>query len=187
MATRFQRAFAKPGDVRETATRSNVDTIRAATRTDLPAIVAIYNQAIPSHVSTAQLEPVTVEERVGWFEAHDPSRHPIWVSETDGAVSGWLSLSPWSDRGAYRHTGELSIYLESSHHGRGLGRMLLAHALAAAPALGLRKIVAGAQEQNTRSRRLFESAGFDVWGRLEGVTEFDGVERDVLLYGKTLT
>lgn len=42
-------------------------TIRHATETDLPAIVAIYNAAIPSCMATADLEPVSVESRLPWF------------------------------------------------------------------------------------------------------------------------
>ena len=37
--------------------------IRDATEADLPAIVDIHNAAIASRVSTAQLEPVTVENQ----------------------------------------------------------------------------------------------------------------------------
>lgn len=34
-----------------------------ATKADLPAVVAIYNQIIPSRLATADLEPVTVASR----------------------------------------------------------------------------------------------------------------------------
>ena len=37
---------------------------KVATKADLPFIVAIYNQTIPSHVVTASLVPVTVEQRL---------------------------------------------------------------------------------------------------------------------------
>ena len=44
----------------ETAATAAI-TIREAIEADLPAIVEIYNAAIASRVSTAQLRPVTVE------------------------------------------------------------------------------------------------------------------------------
>ena len=37
--------------------------IRDATEADLPAIVDIHNAAIASRISTAQLEPVTIESQ----------------------------------------------------------------------------------------------------------------------------
>ena len=41
---------------------------RIATREDLPQIVAIYNATIPSRAVTADLEPVSVQSRVEWFD-----------------------------------------------------------------------------------------------------------------------
>ena len=41
--------------------------IRNATESDLPAIIDIYNAAIATRISTAQLEPVTVESRRDWL------------------------------------------------------------------------------------------------------------------------
>src|SRR5437773_2631091 len=54
---RSRRRSKLPGSV----TRSRPMTVRDATEADLPAIVAIYNAAIPGRTATADLEPVTVE------------------------------------------------------------------------------------------------------------------------------
>ncbi len=43
---------------------------------DLPNIVDIYNQIIPSRLATADLEPVSVESRKSWFHSFTPT-HPI--------------------------------------------------------------------------------------------------------------
>jgi L-amino acid N-acyltransferase YncA len=67
--------------------------MRDAVVADLPAIVEIYNSTIPSRVVSADTEPVSVGQRLGWFEEHEPSRRPIWVVEEEGEVIGWLSLS----------------------------------------------------------------------------------------------
>ena len=53
--------------------------IRDAVETDLSAIVAIYNAAIPSGKATADLQPVSVESRLLWFYEHKPDYRPIWV------------------------------------------------------------------------------------------------------------
>ncbi|WP_318528777.1 GNAT family N-acetyltransferase [Pediococcus ethanolidurans] len=48
---------------------------KLATKEDLPFIVFVYNQTIASHIVTASLQPVTVEQRLPWFEAHKPDAH----------------------------------------------------------------------------------------------------------------
>lgn len=67
--------------------------IRDADPEDLPAIVEIYNQAIPGRRAVADTMPVTVESRIDWFEEHDPASRPIWVLEHQGSVIAWLSPS----------------------------------------------------------------------------------------------
>ncbi len=42
--------------------------IRHATKTDLPTIVEIYNAAVPSRMATADLEPVSVDTPMAWFQ-----------------------------------------------------------------------------------------------------------------------
>src|SRR4030081_1377581 len=85
--------------------------IRDATEADLPAIVEIHNGAIASRISTAQLEPVTVESQREWFRAHSPAQYPIWVAELEGGIAGWLSFREFLPRCAYRGTVELSVYI----------------------------------------------------------------------------
>jgi L-amino acid N-acyltransferase YncA len=57
--------------------------IRDAVEADLPAIVDIYNAAIRGRISSAQLEEVSVEERLPWFRWHAPDSFPLWVAEID--------------------------------------------------------------------------------------------------------
>jgi L-amino acid N-acyltransferase YncA len=71
--------------------------LRDATTENLPAIVEISNSTIPTRVSTADTEPVSVESRSAWFGEHEPSRRPIWVIEDEGEVVGWLSWSYFYD------------------------------------------------------------------------------------------
>ena len=61
-------------------------SLRTATMSDLPIIVDIYNQTIPSHQVTADLKPVTVEQRRNWFLSHTPEHYPLWVVVKVGLV-----------------------------------------------------------------------------------------------------
>jgi len=160
---------------------------RDATPDDLPAIVAIYNSTVPSRLVTADLEPVSVESRRAWFDAHGPAQRPLWVVEDDaGRVIAWLSFSDFYGRPAYRHTSEVSIYLHEAARGKGLGAQLLAAALDAAPRLDLHTVLGFVFGHNAPSLRLFQRFGFEAWGTLPRVAVLDGVERDLVILGKRL-
>jgi len=162
---------------------------RDATLDDLPAIVAIYNATVPSRQVTADLEPVSVESRHAWFHAHGPQKRPLWVVEDPqqpGRLIGWLSFSDFYGRPAYQRTAEVSIYLDESARGHGLGKQMLAASLAAAPALGIDTVLGFVFGHNEASLRLFRAFGFDAWGTLPRVAVLDGVERDLVILGKRL-
>ncbi len=157
--------------------------IRLATLEDLDAIVEIYNASIPARMSTADLEPVSVNDRLAWFESHTPDQRPLWVYDDDG-IGGWLSFTNWHTRAAYAATVQVGVYVSPRYQRRGIGRALLQHALAAAPELGIRRIIGLVFAHNAPSLGLFESLGFERWGLLPGVTLLDGAERDVAIVGK---
>jgi L-amino acid N-acyltransferase YncA len=157
---------------------------RDATEADLPAIVEIYNATIPSRMVTADLVPVTVESRLPWFRSHDPKVHPLWVMEDQGQVCGWLTYSAFHSRPAYWPTAELSVYVAASARRRGIGRRLLADAIAHAPSIRLRTLIGIIWAHNEPSLKLFEAFGFERWGHLPRVALLDEVERDVVFLGR---
>src|ERR1043166_2384374 len=138
--------------------------IRDALEADLPAIVEIYNAAIRSRISTAQLAPVSVEERAPWFREHSPASYPLWVAASDAGIAGWLSFHPFIPRGAYRGTAEISVYVGEKFRRMGVGRELLEKAVAQSARLGITALVGGIFGHNEASLRLFARAGFERWG-----------------------
>jgi L-amino acid N-acyltransferase YncA len=159
-------------------------THRPATRDDLPAIVGIYNATIPSRLVTADLEAVSVESRIGWFEQHKPDFRPLWIAERDGQIAGWLSFSTFYGRPAYNKTAELSVYVGAAFRNRGLGSYFLAQAIARAPSIRIDRLLGFVFKHNQPSLELFGKFGFARWGELPGVTLLDGVERDVIILGR---
>ncbi len=159
---------------------------RDATLADLPTIVDIYNSTVPSRLVTADLEPVSVESRRAWFEAHTPARRPLWMVEHEGKIAGWLSFSDFYGRPAYQATSEISIYLDEGTRGQGIGAAMLAHALDCAPGLGIRSALGFIFGHNEPSLRLFRRFGFRDWGVLPRVANLDGVERDLVIVGLRL-
>ena len=158
-------------------------TIRDATEEDLPAIVAIYNAAIPGRMATADTQPVSLESRLPWFREHDPGRRPLWVAVDDRSLAGWLSFQSFYGRPAYRATAEVSVYVSASHQRRGIGRTLLEQAIAECRRLDLKTLLGFIFSHNEPSLRLFHSFGFERWASLPRVAELDGVERDLLILG----
>jgi phosphinothricin acetyltransferase len=158
--------------------------LREARERDLARIVAIYNEAIPGRLATADTEPVSVASRLPWFREHTPARRPLWVAERDGVVVGWLSFQSFYGRPAYAATAEVSVYVTSAAQREGVGRRLLAQAIERAAGLELATLVAFVFGHNAPSLRLFERHGFERWGQLPRVARLDGVERDLVILGR---
>jgi len=157
--------------------------MRLALRADLPAVVAIYNAAIPERLATADLEPVSVESRESWFASHTAGHRPLWVWEDGRGISGWLSLGSFYGRPAYDSTAEVSVYVHPESRRRGIGASLVGGAKATAPDLGLATLLAFVFGHNQPSLSLFARHGFEIWGRLPGVARMEGIERDLVVLG----
>jgi L-amino acid N-acyltransferase YncA len=162
-------------------------TIRTATIDDLSSIVAIYNEAIEQRFATADLEPVTVNQRSAWFHEHDPASLPIYVAERECAVVAWCSLSAYRPgRAALRRTAEISYYVRAAVRGRGVGTALVQHAIAQAPRLGKHVLFGILLERNAPSIRLLTKCGFELWGRLPDVAVINGELVSHVYYGRSV-
>lgn len=87
-----------------------------ATNKDLPKIVEIYNEAIPTHQSTADLEPITIDDRIDWFDWFNSfdDTHPIWLIKAYDETVGWVALEQMYGRAAYQKLAEIAIYLSQN-------------------------------------------------------------------------
>lgn len=156
--------------------------VRDATEADLPAVVAIYNAAIPGRAATADTEPVSVESRKEWFAKHESSRRPLWVAEIEGEIVAWIGLSSfYGGRPAYDATAEVSMYIAPAFQNRKLGRDLMNRLIAACPKLGVTTLLAMYFDHNTASRRLCEAMGFEQVGHLQRIARLDGAQRGLVI------
>ncbi len=143
-------------------------TIRKAAERDVPRILEIYNQAVAATTATFDTEPRSLEDRLSWFRKHGP-RHPVLVAEEGGAVRGWASLSPWSDRSAYDASVEISVYVDEQERGKGIGRALMEAIVAEARALRHHTVLARITADNPVSIHLHEALGFSHAGTVREV------------------
>jgi L-amino acid N-acyltransferase len=160
--------------------------IRKATIEDVPAITAIYNDALLKLTATFDTQPKTLEEQAKWLEGHG-GQFPVMVAEQDGKVTGWASLSKWSDRCAYSETAEASMYISENSRGQGTGRKLLTAILDEGQKAGLHTVIARIVAGNAPSIHLCESLGFKNIGTMKEVGRKFGMLLDVQLMQKIFT
>ncbi len=101
----------------------------------------------------------------------------------EGPVLGWVSLEAYSDRPAYRHTAEISIYLDHAAH-RGIGTAAIAFIEQQLPGLGITAVISRVLARNAASRALSTKFGFEQWWRYPRVALLDDEPCDLLVLGK---
>ncbi len=156
-------------------------TFRPAVETDMPALTAILNAAITGTTSTGYLEPVTLEDRLPWWDSHLDPRYPILAAEHAGEVIGYASLSPWSPYPVYRDTVESSLFLAPSAQGRGLGTALMRELLAEAKRLGHHVVLSRIWSQNAASLAMCRKCGYELIGTQREVGLRNGAREDCVL------
>lgn len=147
--------------------RVHVD-LRPATPDDAGAIAEIYNEAVARSVATFDTAPRSIERQRLWLEEHAPPWVALVATES-GAVVGWASLSPWSDRPAYSRTAEVSVYVASGTRGRGVGTALLTALVAEGGRAGFHTLLARIADRNPASLRLHRALGFVPVGEMREV------------------
>lgn len=144
--------------------------IRKSIPSDFETILAIYNQAIPTHQVTADLYLATTESRKAWFEFHLASeKYPLWTVEDEEGIAGWFSFSPFYERPAFVHTSEISIYLDQSAKGKGYGSKIIQFMQDRMLEHGINTLMAYVFELNQVSMNLMKKHGFECWGRFPNI------------------
>ncbi len=137
---------------------------------DVPQITAIYAHAVRHGRASFELEPPDKAEMERRRDALVGAGYPYLVAEVGRAVLGYAYAGAYRPRPAYSGTVENSVYVAAAHHGRGLGRRLLARLIEEAERRGLRQMVAVIGDSaNLASIRLHERLGFTHVGTLRSV------------------
>ena len=144
--------------------------IRPAVRDDIPAIAAIYGEAVKNGTGSFELEPPGEAEMERRFDAITAAGYPWLVAELEGAVIGFAYAGPYRERPAYRHTVQDAIYLAPAARGRGVGRTLLAALIDEAERRGFRQMIGIVGDSaNRASIQLHASLGFMPIGVMHDV------------------
>jgi phosphinothricin acetyltransferase len=143
-------------------------TIRPSRPDDVPAITAIYTDAVLHSSATFEIDPPDQAEMVRRRDDVLAKALPWLVAEAGGQVLGYAYAAPFRPRPAYRFSLEDSIYLHPDARGRGVGRLLLAELLARCQQLGGRQMLAVIGDSaNAASIGVHRALGFRDVGVLQ--------------------
>ncbi|MEM7046937.1 MAG: N-acetyltransferase family protein [Pseudomonadota bacterium] len=153
--------------------------VRPITPQDAPAVLEIYRQGIATDQATFRRAP---PDWAQWDAEHiDNCRFAAIGDDATPSVIGWVALSPMASACYYRGVATVSVYVAQTSKGRGVGRTLLSHVIAAAPAAGFWTLQSNIFPENTASVNLHLACGFRVVGRRERIGSMNGRWRDTLL------
>ncbi|MGJ4952654.1 GNAT family N-acetyltransferase [Bradyrhizobium sp. HKCCYLS20291] len=139
--------------------------IRPTLEADLPAITAIYGQAVREGTATFELDPPDLAEMTRRFRALSDGGFPYFVARLDGQVVGYAYAGPYRPRPAYRFTVENSVYLAPASQRRGIGMRLMRQLIDACEARGFRQMIAVIGDSaNAGSVGLHTACGFEMIG-----------------------
>ncbi len=144
--------------------------IRAAGPGDLPAITAIYDEAVRHGTATFELDPPGLAEMTRRFSQLTGDGFPYLVATRDARVIGYAYAAPYRPRPAYRFTVENSVYLAPDARRRGAGTALLEALIAASARAGFRQMVAVIGDSaNAGSIAVHRRTGFRMIGIMPDV------------------
>lgn len=161
--------------------------IRPAGEADLPAILAIYNDAVLETTAIWNDDVVDLDNRRAWFEARRRQAYPVFVAVEGETVLGYGSYGDFRPFQGYRLTVENSVYVAAEARGKGAGAALLAALVAHAAAAGKHVMIAAITAGNDASIRLHARQGFVESGRLPEIGVKFGRFLDLVLMQKRLT
>jgi phosphinothricin acetyltransferase len=160
--------------------------VRPATAADLPAILAIYNDAVVNTTAIWNDAVVDIDNRLAWFEARARQNYPVLVADLVGAVVGYGSFGDFRPFDGYRHSVENSVYVAADARRRGVASALLAALIERGRALGKHVMIAGIAADNLASIRLHAKHGFSETARMPEVGTKFGRWLDLVFMQKRL-
>ena len=157
-------------------------TIRPARPGDIPAIAAIYQEAVRTGTASWELEPPTEAEMLKRFETITSGGYSYLVAEMGGSLAGYAYVNAYRPRLAYRYTVENSIYIDPARQGQGIGKRLLQALIDDCARRGFRQMVAViGDSDNVGSRKLHAALGFTLIGVAPALGYKNGRWRDQVL------
>ena len=163
-------------------------TLRPTEAGDLPAITAIYADAVRSGTASYEIEPPDEAEMTRRWRDLATGNYPHVVAVGGGALLGYAYAGPYRPRPAYRYSVEDSVYVDAAAQGRGVGRALLFELIRRCEAQNFRQMIAviGGGTEHPASVGLHAALGFRQIGLIEGSGFKHGRWLDTVLMQRAL-
>src|SRR5688500_10293072 len=143
-------------------------TVRPARSEDFEEIAEITRREVLENYAHFETNPPSADElREDWIATRE--RYPVFVAVEEGAVLGFSKAYPWKQRGAYRATCEVGVYVRPEHQGKGVASALYEQLLPELARRGFHTLIAGIAQPNDPSVRLHERFGMEYAGTLPEV------------------
>lgn len=146
--------------------------IREAQHPDVPAINAIYNDAVSTTTVAWTEAHESLSTRQAWVEEQCHLGNPVLVAQRDDRVVGFASYDDFRDSAkwpGYRFTVEHTIHVHKDYQGDGVGGVLLDALISRGVVSGKHVMIGAVDGDNAGSIRFHERHGFTVVGRLPEV------------------
>lgn len=125
----------------------------------------------------------TFDTDVPVWEAWDTDHFNISrfvLEDENNEVVGWCALMPVSKRECFKGVAEVSIYLDNSFQGKGLGQMLLRKLITDSEDKGFWTLQVGIFPENEASIAVHQKLGFRTVGTREKIGKMSDVWRDIV-------
>lgn len=153
-------------------------SIRPMKKEDWTMVSEIYKQGLESNMATFEYQCPPYDE---WDSNHKTEGR--FVAEKNGTIVGWIALSETSQRKVYKGVCELSVYIDGSERGRGIGEALIKHEIAFADENNIWTLQSTIMDENEHSIQLHEKCGFRRVGyrKMIGMDKFGNWRNIVLM------
>lgn len=139
--------------------------IGPASEDDLPGIVAILNYVAANSFASFDIQPISVADRRDWFKQFSSvGPYRLLVARRDGMVAGYACSQRYRDHEAFRETVEVSVGLDVSCRGQGVGTLLYRALFDSLTDEPVRVVLAGIAMPNDASVALHRKFGFTEVG-----------------------
>ncbi|MGE6552178.1 N-acetyltransferase family protein [Bacillus mycoides] len=141
--------------------------IREAMKEDVTFILDIYNDAILNSTAVYAYKPVTLENRIDWYEQKKADCYPILVYELDNKVVGFATFGSFRAWPAYKYSIEHSIYVDKEYRKNGIGSSLMEELITIAKGREYMTLIAGIDAENEKSIVMHKNFGFVYSGTIK--------------------
>lgn len=139
--------------------------VRASSK-DLSQMMIIYNHYIQNTPISFDTESYSLQQAKAWFSqfnTHSPYQCFVLI-EGDKRVLGYACSKPFSPKGGYLQSLELSVYLDANCLGHGFGSALYLRLFEEIKTYSVHRCYAGITLPNQSSIKLHQKFGFKQVG-----------------------